>query len=88
MSQQGQIKKTEEKAIPFIKEAERQAEGAMDSVREVATETTAKAKELAENFGEELKNIPKIIRKYPTESVLVGFGVGIVSALLVRRLFD
>lgn len=50
---------------------------------------TDKVQEVAANAAEKVKNvgesIPQVIRQYPLQSLAIGFGVGLLSAVLIGR---
>lgn len=56
-------------------EIKQQSEAAIDTVSKVV-----------ESLSSELEGIPKLIKKYPVQSVLIGFGAGVAAALLLKKL--
>lgn len=52
----------------------------------IGTKFQNMASNVIENAKEVTEQIPKTIRHYPLQSLAVGFGVGFLSALLIRKL--
>lgn len=88
MAQQAQAKETQEGLKPLMKEVQSRSEAAMDNIRDFSEQTADKAKAIAEDLVEEVKNVPALIRKHPVESVLIGVGVGLLGAWVVKKLID
>lgn len=61
----------------------------VDKVSDVSSEAVDAAKQFAEDAGETISDamdeVPRIIKRYPLQSILVGFGVGFLSALALTR---
>ncbi len=61
----------------LFEEVLEQGEAMKDTVREVA-----------ERAMDEVENIPKLIKKYPVQSVLIGFGLGVVGGIFLRKAME
>lgn len=63
-----------------------------DTPQEMAQELASRTKEITKDVVNKVKTslegTPELIRRYPFQSLAIGFGVGFVSALLIRRTFD
>ena len=47
--------------------------------------TSSYVKEIKDQLQETSKEVPRLIRRYPLESVLIGVGVGFAASFLIRR---
>ncbi len=91
MAQEAQAKSVEklnQSVQPLMKEVQAKGEAVMENVRDLGEEASDRVKTFADSVVKEAKNVPKLVRKYPLESVLVGFGVGIFTAWAVRKMID
>lgn len=68
--------------------AEHNGSNVMDRVQGMATDVMDKAKEGAteakDRVKEAFENVPEIIGRYPLQSVLIGFGLGVLAAMLLN----
>lgn len=58
------------------------------NVREQGEAVKEVVQDYAERAMEELENVPKLIKKYPVQSVLVGFGIGIIGGIFLRKAME
>jgi ElaB/YqjD/DUF883 family membrane-anchored ribosome-binding protein len=56
-----------------------------DQVKESLEPILADMSKAVESLSSEIEGIPQLIKKYPIQSVLIGFGIGVVGALLLRK---
>lgn len=73
----GQFKKLEEKVGPLLNDVKEQGEAAFES-----------AGEIAGDVWNQVSDVPKLVKKYPMQSMLIGFGAGILGGILISRLND
>jgi hypothetical protein len=79
------LKKTENTGFP----SETSMNYAFDRVKDFAGPYVDRAKVLSKDVSEKIqsgvKDMPVLVRRYPVQSLLIGFGVGIAISMLLRR---
>jgi ElaB/YqjD/DUF883 family membrane-anchored ribosome-binding protein len=60
-----------------------------EKAQDVASDVMSKAGDLASDAGDKVKevaeNVPKLIRQYPLQSLLIGCGIGFIAAMAISR---